>query len=85
MSSVCSTYVRDEKIHKIFWFGKPEGKRPIGRARRRWEDNVRMDLREIGYKAVDRIHLVQDRGPMMSCCVQGNEHSGSMKRSEFLN
>jgi hypothetical protein len=41
--------------------GKPEGKRPLGRPRRRWEDNIRMDLREIGCDGMDWIDLVQDR------------------------
>jgi len=40
---------------------KPEGKRPLGRPRRRWEDNIKMDLREIGWEDVDWIHLAQDR------------------------
>jgi hypothetical protein len=40
---------------------KPEGKRPLGRPRRRWEDNIRMDLREIKCKVVDWIHGAQDR------------------------
>jgi hypothetical protein len=33
-----------------FFFGKPEGKRPLARARRRWDDNIRIDLREIGWE-----------------------------------
>jgi hypothetical protein len=41
--------------------GKPEGKRPLGRPRRRWDDNIRMDLREIGWGGVDWIDLAQDR------------------------
>jgi hypothetical protein len=41
--------------------GKLEGKRPLGRPRRRWEDNIRMDLREIGWEGVDWMHLAQDR------------------------
>jgi hypothetical protein len=40
--------------------GKPEGKRPLGRPRRRWEDNIRMDLREIGRGGMDWIDLAQD-------------------------
>jgi hypothetical protein len=40
---------------------KLEGKRPLGRPRRRWEDNMRMDLKEIGWVGVDWIHLAQDR------------------------
>jgi hypothetical protein len=41
--------------------GKPEGKRPLGRPRRRWEDNIRIDLREIGWGGMDWIDLAQDR------------------------
>jgi hypothetical protein len=40
---------------------KPEGKIPLGRSRFRWEDNVRMDLREIWWDGVNWVHLVQDR------------------------
>jgi hypothetical protein len=41
--------------------GKPEGKRPLGRPRCRWEDNIRMDLREIGWDGMDWIDMAQDR------------------------
>jgi hypothetical protein len=41
--------------------GKPEGKRPLGRPRRRWEDNVKMDLQEVGCGCEDWIGLAQDR------------------------
>jgi hypothetical protein len=41
--------------------GKPEGKRPIGRLRRRWVDNIKMDLLEMGWDGVDWIGLAQDR------------------------
>ena len=41
--------------------GKPEGKRPLGRPRRRWEDNIRMDLEEVECGYVDWIGLAQDR------------------------
>jgi hypothetical protein len=41
--------------------GKPEGKRPLGRPRPRREDNIKMDLREIGWGGVDWIDLAQDR------------------------
>jgi hypothetical protein len=41
--------------------GKPEGKRPLGSPRRRWEDNIRMNLREIGWGGMDWIYLAQDR------------------------
>jgi hypothetical protein len=41
--------------------GKPEGKRPIGRPRRTWVDNIKMDLGEIGLDGMDWIDLAQDR------------------------
>jgi hypothetical protein len=41
--------------------GKPEGKRPLGKPRNRWEDNIRINLKEIMFDSVDWIHLAQDR------------------------
>jgi hypothetical protein len=41
--------------------GMPEGKRPLGRPRRRWVDNIKMDLREIGWDGVDWTYMAQDR------------------------
>jgi hypothetical protein len=41
--------------------GRPEGRRPLGRPRRRWEVNIKIDLREIGFGDVDWINLAQDR------------------------
>jgi hypothetical protein len=41
--------------------GKPEGRRPLGRPRRRWEDNIKMDLREVGWGGMDWINLAQDK------------------------
>jgi len=41
--------------------GKPEGKRPFGRPRLRWEDNIMMGIQEVGYGAMDWIELAQDR------------------------
>jgi hypothetical protein len=41
--------------------GKPEGKRPLGRPRRRWVDNIKMDLGEVGWDGMDWIELAQDR------------------------
>jgi hypothetical protein len=46
--------------YRIF-VGKPEGKRPLGRPRRTWMDNIKMDLREIGWDGVDWIDMAQDR------------------------
>jgi hypothetical protein len=43
------------------WVGKPEGKRPLGRPRYRWEDNIKMELQEVGWEFMDWIDLAQDR------------------------
>jgi hypothetical protein len=51
----------ERKVYKVL-VGKPERKRPLGRPRRRWEDEVRMDLRKIGLEGVDWIQLAHDRG-----------------------
>jgi hypothetical protein len=47
--------------------GRPEGRRPLGRSRHRWEDNIKMDLREIGINGVNWIQLVQDRVQWWTC------------------
>jgi len=41
--------------------GKPEGKRPLGRPRRSWEDNIKMELQEVGFRGMDWIELAYDR------------------------
>ena len=47
-------------VHRVL-FGKPDGKRPLGRSRRRWEDNIEMDLQEVGGSCGDWMELAQDR------------------------
>jgi hypothetical protein len=54
------------KAYRIL-MGEPEGKRPLGRPRRRWEDNIRMDLREIKWGGMDWTDLAQD-GPVKGPC-----------------
>jgi hypothetical protein len=51
----------ERKVYKVL-VGNPEGKRPLGRPRRRWEDGIRMDLWEIGLGGVDWIQLARERG-----------------------
>ena len=48
-------------VHKVL-VGKPEGKRPLGRPRRRWDDNIKMDLQEVERGCGDWMELLQDRG-----------------------
>jgi hypothetical protein len=62
--------------------GRPEGRRPRGRPRRRCEDNIKMDLRKIGFGDADWIHWAQDRD--RGCCEHGNEPSDSIKCGNFL-
>ena len=47
-------------VHKVL-VGKPEGKRPLGRPRHRWEDNIKMNLQEVGRSCGDWMGLAQDR------------------------
>ena len=51
----------DRGVHRML-VGKPEGKRPLGIPRRRWEDNIKMDLQEVGGGRGDWMELAQDRG-----------------------
>jgi hypothetical protein len=50
----------ERNVYRVL-MGKPEGKRPLGRPRCRWEDGIRMDLMETGWGNVDWIQLAQDR------------------------
>jgi len=53
--------LQSKMSHHRVLVGKPEGKRPLGRPRRRWEDNIKMDLREVGGSCGDWMELTQDR------------------------
>ena len=58
MGGACGAYGRG--VYRVL-VGKPEGKRPLGRPRRRWEDNIKTDLQEVGGGYGDWMELVQDR------------------------
>jgi hypothetical protein len=60
MGSVCSANGEKRNAYSIL-VGKPEGKRPLRRPRSRWVDNIKIDLRELGWDGVDWIDLAQDR------------------------
>jgi hypothetical protein len=62
--------------------GNPKVKRPLRSTRRRWNGNIRMDLRKIGWDCVDWIHLAQCRDQWRVLCEKGNEPSGSIKGRE---
>ena len=62
MGGACGAYGGGEGrvVHRVL-VGKPEGKSPLGRPRRRWEDNIKMDLQEVGGSCGDWMELAQDR------------------------
>jgi hypothetical protein len=71
LGRACSTNGEKRNVYTIF-VGKPEGKTPLGTSRRRWVNNIKMDLREI------------EMGPVEGSCEHGNEPSGSVKCWEVL-
>jgi hypothetical protein len=60
MGRACSTNWEKRNAYRIL-VGMPEGKKPLGRSRRRWVDNIKMDLREMEWGVMDWIQLAQDR------------------------
>jgi hypothetical protein len=62
----CGTHWEGRDVYRVL-VGRPEGKRPLGRPRRRREDNIKMDLREIGIDGANWIRLAQDRIQWRAC------------------
>jgi hypothetical protein len=60
MGRACGTYGERRGAYRAL-VGKPEGRRPLERPRHRWEDNIKMDLRKVGWGGMDWINLAQDR------------------------
>jgi hypothetical protein len=60
MGGACSAYEERRGIYRVL-VGKHEGKRPLGRPTRRWEDNIKMYRQEVGCRGMDLIELAQDR------------------------
>ena len=60
MGGVCSAYGRWRGVYSVL-VGKPEGMKPLGGSRRRWEDNIKLDLQEVGRGCGDWMGLAQDR------------------------
>jgi hypothetical protein len=72
-----------EEIRKVYEIlvGKPEGRRPLRRPRHRWEDNIKIYLRKIGFGGMDWIHLAQDR---VGSFGHGDKPLDFIKRGEFI-
>jgi hypothetical protein len=64
--------------------GKPEGSRPLGRPRRRWKDNINMDLQVVGCGGCRLDRAGSGYGQVAGTCDCGNDPSDSIKRGEFL-
>ena len=60
VGEACGAYGEGRGVHWVL-IGKPEGKRPLGRPRRRWEDYIKVDLQEVGGSSGDGMELAQDR------------------------
>ena len=60
MGGACGAYGEGRGVNRIL-VGKPEGKRPLGKPRRRWKDNIKMDLQEVGGGCKDWMELAQNR------------------------
>jgi len=60
MGGACGAYGEGRGVHRVLVW-KPEGKRQLGRHRRRWEDNIKMDLQEVGADCEDWMELAEDR------------------------
>jgi len=60
MGGACGAYGEGERVHMVL-VGKLKGKRPMGRPRRRWEDNIKMDFQEVGGGCEDWMELAEDR------------------------
>jgi hypothetical protein len=70
-------------VHRVL-VEKPGGKRPLGRPRRRWEENIKMDLQKVGCGVYGLDRAGSGKGQVVGTCECGNETSGSIKCGNFL-
>jgi hypothetical protein len=78
MGRACGAYGEDRGVHRVS-VGKPEGKRPLGRPRRRWEDNIKLDLQKLGRDGVG-----SGWGQVTGTCGCGEEFSSPINAGNFL-
>ena len=82
MGGACGAYGEGRDVHRVL-VGKSEGKRPLGRPRRRWEDNIKMDLQEVEGGCGDWMELAQDKDRLRAL-VNTEMNLWVPKRGEFL-
>jgi hypothetical protein len=80
----CNTHVDKRNVYRNL-LGRPEGKKPLGRPRRRWEDNIKIDVGDIGWDGMDWVDMAEDRDQWRTTAntVHG-EPSGFIKFREIL-
>ena len=83
MGGACSIYGEQRGVYRDL-VGKPEHERPLGRTRHRWEDNITLDLQEVGCGGMEWFGLAQDRDRWRGTCECSNEPSGSIQCGKFL-
>jgi len=83
MGGPCRAYGERRGVYRVV-LGKLEGKRTFGRPRRRWEDNIKMDLQEVGCGGMGLDRAGSGWGQVAGTCDCSNEPSGSIKCGDFL-
>jgi hypothetical protein len=68
----------------MFLVGRSEGKRPLGRPRRRWKFNIKLDLREIGIDGGELDSAGSGQGPVVGLCEDGDETLGSINKAGYF-
>jgi hypothetical protein len=84
MGGTCSTYGGEREVHTGFWWEDLREGKPLERPRRRWQDNAKMDLQDVGWGGMGWIELAQDRDRWRGSCKCSNEAPGSIKCGKFL-
>jgi hypothetical protein len=83
MGGACSVYGEGRVVYRVL-VGKLEGKRPFGRLRCRWKDNIKADLQEVGCGGMDWIEMAQNRGRWQALVNAVMNLRGSIKCGELL-
>ena len=77
------SYIQRKGVYRVL-VGKPDGKRPLGIPRSKWEDNIKMDIQEVGCGGYGLDRAGSGKGQVAGTCECGNELSGFIKCGDFL-